>query len=725
MEAITNLSLRESHKRKVSPSWKLCEYLGMDSSNNKKRKYNYGVEGCAETVSSVDAMESDSVNVTTIIPHSMGGNRTVSNDFNDAVITVNQDPFQTIKSKAFEVDTGGNISVNKELIALENEDKEEGSNTDSCASKVGVTPKAENEIIMLRSPKQEVDNCIQNYQTVPDNAQEMDSKANVKVNELPTSVSDTVNYKYSHKSGPEQTFAGLSEFQFQERQNVLTTARIRQDTEIRFDFHPDFSDTGNWGNRASDNTTNQTTPLTNVDEDNILNSDQTIEENVDVLPLQIQDRLNIGVNMDSPKQSSNTDSVQVIVETGLQDTLERFRKQQHAVNLSSLPPLRFIIQNESVYTYYLLPTKLKSDNDSKSAKRKKFTSKNTDGTKYVDTKKSTRKVADNVTCVSVKLEDHSDSYCIEEYTDFSTTFVQNSGGEKQRKRFLCKLCNSFRTLLKDEMESHIALHLNGKLNCGQCQFIASTPLKLRNHLKEDHQVLPKNAKVCEFCGITKSNLDSYKRHVSKVHGKAAFECSQCENTYHTKKDLREHMLNKHKCSTFQCNKCTETFLSNIGLNTHRKQCGMKLYRCKYCNFVRSSLKLFSAHVKNVHTKKSTHKCNMCPFLTSKKQQLTDHMNAHLGVHPYKCKLCEFSCVKKYQLTSHQRTHSGEKKYKCQKCSYAAAWNVQLKSHLKAHDSKTQCICKVCSIVLKDQRCLTLHEKKEHGSKISENLAGKM
>ena len=315
---------------------------------------------------------------------------------------------------------------------------------------------------------------------------------------------------------------------------------------------------------------------------------------------------------------------------------------------------------------------------------------------------------------SFKLEDHPHSYSIENYTDLARDLRHIPDSEKQCKRFVCKICNSYRTLLTENLKQHIQLHVTGKLDCKTCSFIADTPFNLRRHINES-QHESQGSVICELCGNFSANKRSHKIHASKFHGKPAFKCSNCEASFHKRQDMKKHMLSVHESSVFQCDKCKMIFMSKIALENHLKTCAEKLYKCKYCSFVRNSKASLRHHVRKLHAKESVHNCSICTFTATTKSILNHHMNAHLGIHEYSCNICDFSCVKKYQLDSHKRRHTGEKKFKCDKCCYAAAWNVQLKTHMKAHESETQCLCKVCGVVLKDQRCLKLHKQKEHGS----------
>ena len=78
-----------------------------------------------------------------------------------------------------------------------------------------------------------------------------------------------------------------------------------------------------------------------------------------------------------------------------------------------------------------------------------------------------------------KLEDHPNSYSIENYTDLARGLRHKADEEKQCQRFLCEICKSYRTVLIENIQHHIQLHVTGKLDCKSCSFIADSPYKLR------------------------------------------------------------------------------------------------------------------------------------------------------------------------------------------------------------------------------------------------------
>ena len=217
--------------------------------------------------------------------------------------------------------------------------------------------------------------------------------------------------------------------------------------------------------------------------------------------------------------------------------------------------------------------------------------------------------------VSVKLEEYKDSYCTEEFVSVDPMLKGKPVNEKQFTRYLCKLCSGFRTESTDALEMHIMLHVNNKLNCHTCEFVANTKQNLACHVKQEHKT--HRYIICEHCGFELYNGRMYKDHLSKQHNKAGFECDECELSFFTSNDYRQHKLRTHPESTFKCEKCGAIYLWKIALENHQKHktdCEMKKYTVlQYCNFKSLCKGTMLQHVKRVHFKSKIYKCSMCPY----------------------------------------------------------------------------------------------------------------
>ena len=114
------------------------------------------------------------------------------------------------------------------------------------------------------------------------------------------------------------------------------------------------------------------------------------------------------------------------------------------MNLSCSKNLQYITEGEFSFMFYLQP------------RNPPFTKKPI--TTAVRKKASVKK---KKLQISVNLEDHPNDYCIEDYTDLARDSRHKSAEEKQCQRFLCKICNSYRTVLIESLRWHIQMHING------------------------------------------------------------------------------------------------------------------------------------------------------------------------------------------------------------------------------------------------------------------------
>ena len=110
-------------------------------------------------------------------------------------------------------------------------------------------------------------------------------------------------------------------------------------------------------------------------------------------------------------------------------------------------------------------------------------------------------------------------------------------------------------------------------------------------------------------------------HMSKIHSaerKKEFKCTICEKEFYTKPSQKLHMKTCQKPKEFfECNLCHKTFTRKLNFEKHRKyrhvsQVLPKEIRCDLCNYSSNAMHAnLSKHVKEVHEKKKSHKCNFC------------------------------------------------------------------------------------------------------------------
>ncbi|XP_069120260.1 uncharacterized protein [Argopecten irradians] len=320
--------------------------------------------------------------------------------------------------------------------------------------------------------------------------------------------------------------------------------------------------------------------------------------------------------------------------------------------------------------------------------------------------------------INVQLEDHKDKY---EITTWTSHCKKDRGVDVEQRSFHgygCKLCGGvFKTTDRAVMEVHLKEHMQGKLTCGECGLVFSYYTQLRKHRLKLHV----EAKyTCEECGQQFHYIKVLHTHLSKVHNKNVYSCKKCQMTFQSNADRKAHSLEVHPECFDKCKVCGETV--NITLCKDAMERHMRSYWCQrtatsICEICGKEVQRLSikTHIRRVHHKTKTLRCDICDFSTHLGSTYRLHMMTHTGEHPVKCSLCDFSCIRSYQLTSHMRTHTGHKPYKCDQCNYASAWNVQLKDHKKAHQSEDRVNCDTCNIMFKDRRGLNMHISKEHAN----------
>ena len=71
--------------------------------------------------------------------------------------------------------------------------------------------------------------------------------------------------------------------------------------------------------------------------------------------------------------------------------------------------------------------------------------------------------------------------------------------------------------------------------------------------------------------------------------------------------------------------------------------------CKYATYGNAELQ---RHIRIVHQKEKTHKCEVCDFRSSTKGHLKEHViYKHSGSKPQQCPKCDYRCLFQAQLTN--------------------------------------------------------------------------
>lgn len=79
-------------------------------------------------------------------------------------------------------------------------------------------------------------------------------------------------------------------------------------------------------------------------------------------------------------------------------------------------------------------------------------------------------------------------------------------------------------------------------------------------------------------------------------------------------------------------------------------------------------------------------CPHCPYKSTRKDYLKQHINTHTGERPYACPHCSYTASQRMTLKNHILRHTGEKPFACPHCDYRAARRSTLQYHLTTHQA---------------------------------------
>ena len=98
----------------------------------------------------------------------------------------------------------------------------------------------------------------------------------------------------------------------------------------------------------------------------------------------------------------------------------------------------------------------------------------------------------------------------------------------------------------------------------------------------------------------------------------------------------------------------------------------------------------SKHVKSVHERNNSFKCEICDYTCPQKWILKQHLESvHEGKKLFKCDICEYSCSQKGHLTIHvSSVHERKKPFKCDICDKNFSQKQSMKNHFAiVHEEK--------------------------------------
>lgn len=264
-------------------------------------------------------------------------------------------------------------------------------------------------------------------------------------------------------------------------------------------------------------------------------------------------------------------------------------------------------------------------------------------------------------------------------------------------------CNECNLTFEDHVQASLHQQVHQYL-CAECHYIASTKVKLEEHVgKSHHNILQKYMK-CEKCKATFRSLLEMSIHM-KTHENRELSCVICSQSRLSKVRLTKHLEIVHGIlidKPFLCMHCKTSFSSEMALQIHaeKHQNDRKNYSCTVCHSTFASEVNLKRHIDTIHNMDEDEmSCDKC----GQKFQRMDNLRRHqLEVHkssasfnlaycdkyqkPWKCNFCEECFKRKGTLEDHQReVHNNEPStVKCETCGKTFNRISNWRRHMQIH-----------------------------------------
>ncbi|XP_043273996.1 zinc finger protein 354C-like isoform X12 [Venturia canescens] len=221
----------------------------------------------------------------------------------------------------------------------------------------------------------------------------------------------------------------------------------------------------------------------------------------------------------------------------------------------------------------------------------------------------------------------------------------------------CDICEkAFKR--KSELKCHVQLHSGIKYNCDECDFVTTSKVAVRYHVRRVHQR--------DF----------------------RYKCEQCDKSFMSNCELKDHRTSHSNTKSFICEICGKAYLQKSYLGAHKRTVhGLvqriltKDHRCSICNKNFVSEYILQNHI-GIHSRKFL--CPHCGKEFANNQSLAMHNRMHTGERPYSCRMCSKSFVRSNALAVHELTHSGKRPYVCDLCGKNFTQRSTMMGHRKKH-----------------------------------------
>ena len=184
---------------------------------------------------------------------------------------------------------------------------------------------------------------------------------------------------------------------------------------------------------------------------------------------------------------------------------------------------------------------------------------------------------------------------------------------------------------------------------------------------------------------------------------------QLPKSFNGGEDEPEQMKSSHKCDI--CNFTTsKRYLLSRHIKSHFTDFNSP-YECDLCDKAFKSQVSLKNHIQRHTTRLRPHGCSLCSSSFLAASELRRHVkHKHTHGKIFQCTECDYKSVEKAKLKRHMSCHTGEKPYQCEHCSMAFPYNFNLKRHIRTHTLEKPYECEVCSATFSQLNTLKGHRQ---------------
>ena len=218
----------------------------------------------------------------------------------------------------------------------------------------------------------------------------------------------------------------------------------------------------------------------------------------------------------------------------------------------------------------------------------------------------------------------------------------------------CSECK-YTTLVAENLQTHMKVHLGKGFVCEQCDAVFPTKPRYVAHMKihDANRALI----MCDACGKHFKTADALRKHKVRFHlDDPLHNCPDCNYSAKLEHDLKKHIKLVHQ-KLFQCDTCAfKTNRKDKFAEHQENHAPDRQFPCVFnkCFHRAQSNADLVTHLTDVHHVRSKHQCPLCFRFFKKRTHLLRHLVSHTDEKPYYCQQCGLQFVSHSSYYRHRR-----------------------------------------------------------------------